>query len=104
MIPEPSGKWEAICLMCVGVSAIVGFCSVLVVVALPREKPAPVCPPQVVWNPLWSENPDGIGGRISDRRRLTDEQRRAVLEAQLQDPYRHPLFDSELRREIARLK
>ena len=87
-----------ICLLCwVPVSAIL--------LALPRDTPpSPVCPPQVVWNPLWSENPHGIGGRISDRRQMTAEQRRAVLEAQLQDPYRHPLFDSELRREIARIK
>ena len=82
-----------------------GFCSVLIAVVLKSAPPAPiaVCPPQVVWNPLWSENPHGIGGRISDRRQMTAEQRRAVLEAQLQDPYRHPLFDSELRREIASL-
>lgn len=67
--------------------------------------PAPVaCPPQVVWNPLWSENPHGIGGRTGDRRRLTREDALAVLEAQLSDPYRHPMFDAELQREIARLK
>lgn len=64
----------------------------------------PVCPDPVMWNPLWSENPDGIGNRVGDRRRLTEEQRLAILEAQLQDPHRHPMFDSELRREIARIK
>jgi hypothetical protein len=71
----------------------------------PAPRPLlPVCPDPVVWNPLWSENPDGIGGRVGDRRRLTKEQRVAILEAQLQDPYRHPMFDDELRREIARAK
>ena len=65
--------------------------------------PAPACSP-VVWNPLWSQNPHGIGDRTNDRRRLTREERIATLEAQLQDPYRSPIFDSELRREIARLK
>lgn len=67
----------------------------------PARCPAPV---QVVWNPLWSYNPRGIGDRMNDRRRLTREERIAVLEAQLLDPYRNPWFDSELRREIARLK
>lgn len=87
------------------------ICVLLAVIAvlllyIGTRPPAPVCPEpvQVVWNPLWSENPDRIGSRISDRRQLTDAQRKAVLEAQLQDPYRHPLFDSEIKREIARLK
>ena len=66
--------------------------------------PIPSCPPQVVWNPLWSENPHGIGGRLGDKRRLSTKDRIAVLEAQLSDPYRSPIFDSELKREIARLK
>ena len=82
-----------------------GFCAVLVAVALrPESAPVPACPPQVVWNPLWSQNPHGIGDRPGDRRRLTREERIAVLEAQLTDPYRNPMFDSELRREIAHLK
>lgn len=64
----------------------------------------PVCPDPVVWNPLWTDNPGGIGGKMGDRRRLTREQRLMVLEAQLTDPYRSPVFDDELRREIAKLK
>jgi hypothetical protein len=83
--------------------AIAGLLGVLYM-----AKPAPlascVCPSQVVWNPLWSENPHGIGGRVGDKRRLTREEQIAVLEAQLSDPHRHPLFDDELKREIARLK
>lgn len=71
-----------------------------------RDTPAAreACPAPVVWNPLWSENPHGIGDRPGDRRRLTDQEILAVLQAQLQDPYRHPMFDSELQREIARVK
>ncbi len=51
-----------------------------------------------------NENPDGIGDKVNDKRRLTAEQRLAVLEAQWNDPRRNPAFDGDLRREIAILK
>lgn len=82
----------------------VGALLAVIYFSRPVHAPGVACPAPVVWNPLWSENPHGIGGRVGDKRRMTNEDTLAVLEAQLSDPYRHPMFDSELQKEIARLK
>lgn len=51
-----------------------------------------------------AENPEGIGHKMGDRRRLDDSQRLQVLLAQLDDPDRDPTADAELRASIARLQ
>lgn len=51
-----------------------------------------------------AENPEGIGSRVGDRRRLDAPQRLQILQAQLDDPDRDLTADAELRQSIARLQ
>lgn len=57
------------------------------------DKPAKLSPDQ---------NPDDIGGRVGDRRRLSEQQHVDILRAQLDDPDRDSAADDELHREIDR--
>ena len=48
------------------------------------------------------ETPEDIGGRVGDKRRLTDEQRLQILKSQVDDQNRDPISTGQLNREIER--